>query len=182
MCLFDRDYWEHTCKWRRDWDRLCTSGKLNDFCFEKKLEPVVDVDLPSLGKLVDFNISERGASLHSKMFSHFSFHFRKWWYKPLLMVQSILGLSMYRTNWVCWLEECLSHLCCWLVILYKFAMVMLYYFCGALDNSGHKNPYSVHLLQWSCLWWLMEGWSFYWNAAGPLSNEFRIVHRCAGST
>ena len=43
-------------------------------------------------------VSDSIASSQSKMFSHFSFHFRNWWYKPSMTVQSILGPSMYDTN------------------------------------------------------------------------------------
>ena len=41
---------------------------------------------------------------------------------------------------------CLSHGMDW--FLHVLIMVMLYYFCGALDLvSGHMNPHSIHLLQ-----------------------------------
>ena len=38
--------------------------------------------------------SGRAASSHSSMFSHFNFHFKKWWYKLSLTVLSILGPSI----------------------------------------------------------------------------------------
>ena len=36
-------------------------------------------------------------ALQSKIFSHFSFHFKNLWYKPSMTAQSILGPSMYGT-------------------------------------------------------------------------------------
>ena len=47
-------------------------------------------------------LSDRVVSLQSKIFSHFSFHFRNQWYKPSLTVQSILGPSMYGMNGCSW--------------------------------------------------------------------------------
>ena len=108
-------------------------------------------------------VSDRVASSQSKMFSHFSFHFRNRWYKPSLTVQSILGPSMYGTNccscvwrlvgWTSVDTDCSLCEADWSSCLREFRVVILYYFCGALDNlvSG-QNPHSIHLLEsLSCL-------------------------------
>ena len=96
-------------------------------------------------------LSERVASSHSWMFSHFSFHFQNWWYNPSFTVQSILGPSMYGTNVCLSWEMDWSFLCVLLVVI-------LYYFCETLDNlvSG-QNPIQYTLtFGWSCLWCLQR--------------------------
>ena len=92
-------------------------------------------------------LSERVASSHSRMFSHFSFHFRNRWYNPSFTVQSILGPSMYGTNvgpswgWIGHFYVCLSFL-----LSYCITSVGLW-----TTWSQVKIPYSIHLLGWSCL-------------------------------
>ena len=110
------------------------------------------------------------------MFSHFSFHFRNLWYNPSFTIQSILGPSMYGTN-VCpsWgLDGSFLH---------EFLVVILYYFYGALDNLVSGQNSTQYTLTWvKLLVMLVKVWTFHWNAAELLSNEFRFVHNGAEST
>ena len=96
-------------------------------------------------------LSEGVASSHSRMFSHFSFHFWNLWYNPSFTIQSILGPSMYGTN------VCPSWGMDWSFLCELLIVVMLYYFCGALDNlmSG-QNSTQYTLTWWSCLWCLQR--------------------------
>ena len=65
--------------------------------------------------------------------------------------------------------------------LREFLIVMLYYFCGALDNlvSG-QNSTQYTISEVACD--AGKGLNFHWNAAELLSNEFRFVHNGAEST
>ena len=88
-----------------------------------------------------------------------------------------------------WDLQCMAQMCVplgrWIVHFFVsfLLVVMLYYFCRALDNlvSG-QNPHSIHLLWVKLLVMLAEGWTFHWNAAELLSNEFRIVRDSVGNT
>ena len=131
-------------------------------------------------------VPKRVASSQSKMFSHFSFHLRNRWYKPSLTVQSILGPSIYGTNWcICiwrlaeWASacDCSSWEVDWSFL--RFGLVIVNYFRGALDNmvSGQKS--TQYTLAWvKLLVMLAEGWTFHWITAELLSGEFRCVHGC----
>ena len=133
-------------------------------------------------------VSDRVASSQSKMFSHFSFHFRNWWYKPSLTVQSILGPSMYGTSccsciwrlveWTSVDADCSPCEADWLSCLREFLVFILYYFCGALDDlvSGQKSTQYTLTLVIELLVLLVEGWTFHWIAAELLSSECRFVY------
>ena len=70
----------------------------------------------------------------------------------------------------------------WL-FLHEFLIVMLYYFCGALDNLVSGQNSTQYTLTWvKLLVMLVEGWTFHWIAAELLSNEFRFMHGGAEST
>ena len=136
-------------------------------------------------------VSDRVASSQSKMFSHFSFHFRNRWYKPSLTVQSILRPSMYGTNccscvwrlvgWASVDAGCSQCEADWFLSLREFLVFILYYFCGALDDlvSGQKS--TQYTLTWVIQLLVLseEGWTFHWIAAELLSSECRFVYGCA---
>ena len=98
------------------------------------------------------------------------------------MIQSIIYHPVHLGTFNVW-HKCLSLLRDGLVILCEFLIVMLYYFCGALDSLVSGQNSTQYTLTWvKLLVMLVEGWTFHWNAAELLSNKFRFVHSGAEST
>ena len=95
----------------------------------------------------------RVLSSQPKIFSNSSLYFRNWWYKPSLMVQSILGSSMF------WLFLFVPHVVDWFWLLFYKSSSLSYCitFMGLWTNwSQVRNPHSVYLLESSSLWCLQR--------------------------